>query len=123
MRKVVLAATAAASIAAGFPASGLAQTAPPPPRHDQINAHNITDQLNQSSARIDRYLTRGQISQTEAVEAHRQVNALLDAASARRDENGGQLTEAERFDMQAKIDDLNATLRSERAAHGAGPHN
>jgi hypothetical protein len=123
MRKVVLAAAAAASIAAWLPVSGLAQTAPPPSRHSPINAHNITDQLGQLSARIDRYLTRGQLSHVEAVEAHRQVNAMLDEASADREQNGGQLTEAERFNMQAKIDDLDAVIRRERAAHRGAPAN
>jgi len=118
MRKILLAAAVVAGIAAGIPALGSAQTAPPPPNPSPMNAHNITEQLNQVSARIDRYLARGQLSQTEAVEALRRVNALLDKASADREAHGGQLTEAERFRAQAKIDALNDDLRRERATHG-----
>ena len=123
MRRVFLAAAMAAGIAAGLPSVGWAQSTPPPSPHGPANAHNITAQLNQLSATIDRYLARGQLTQTEAVEAHRKVNALLDQASANREEGGGQLTEAERFGMQAKIDDLHDSIRQERAAHGAAPRN
>ena len=123
MKKAVLAAVAAANIAAWLPALGFAQTTTPPSPHSTINGHNIGSQLDQLGARIDRYLARGQISKAEAAEAHRELNALQDQASADREENGGQLPIAERFAMQGKIDDLNRDLRRERAARGGVPSN
>ncbi len=121
MQKAILAAATAAILIAGLPTLTLAQAAPPPSSHTTISGHNITDQLDQLSARIERYRARGQLSPAEADAARRAINALEGQAGANREDNGGQFTDAERFAMQSKIDDLNRDIRRERAAHGGTP--
>ncbi len=121
MQRAIMTALAAASLVAGLPTLTLAQAAPPPSVHSPISGHNITDQLDQLSARIERYRARGQLSPAEADAARRAINALEGQAGANREANGGQFSDAERFAMQSKIDDLNRELRRERAANGGAP--
>jgi hypothetical protein len=123
MKKAALAAVAAASLAAWLPSSGAAQTLSPSTQYGAIAESGITAQLSQLSARIDRYLAHGQLSQAEAVDAHRDVNAIEDQANAYREDNGGKLSDTERIEMQKDIDNLNADIRRERDAHGTAPAN
>jgi hypothetical protein len=111
-----------ASVVLALPTFGLARSEPPPPR-PAMAAHNITDQLATLNATIDHYVTQGRLSQAEAVVAHRQVNALEDQANAYRESNGGVLSEAERFTLQTKIDDLNAQIDRARSAPGGARSN
>jgi hypothetical protein len=124
MHKTLFAIAATASLAAALPATSLAQgrvqgLAPAP--YHAVNAHQITEQLDRLGARIDRYRGRRQLSAVEAVDAQRKLAAIQDQASASRVAGGGQLSEAQRFDMQGRVDQLDREIRRERAAHGTVP--
>ena len=114
-------ATAVASIVGSLPGLAAAQAALT--RSSQIPAaeYGINQQLDQLSARVDREVGRCQLSQTEAVDALRDVSSIQDAADADREENGGQLTVPNRLEIQARIDHLKAAIRQERTSGGTAP--
>jgi len=111
--KALLTAAAVASLAASFPGLTLAQAA----------QYGINQQLDQLSAKIDREVGRGQLSQTQAVDALREVSSIEDAADAEREEHGGELEVANRLDLQARIDRLKAHILQERTNGPVAPTN
>jgi len=121
--KTLLIAAAVASLVASLPglilAQGLAAGSPPIPAVEQP----INQQLDQLSARIDREVGGGQLSQTQAVDALREVSSIQDAADAEREEHGGQLGFADRLELQTRIDHLKSDLRHERTSGGTTPAN
>ena len=121
--KTLLIAAAVASLAAPLPGLALAQAAaaasPPIPAVEQP----INRQLDQLSARIDREVGGGRLTQTQAVDALREVSSIQDAADAEREEHGGQLGFADRLELQTRIDHLKADIRHERTNGGAAPVN
>jgi hypothetical protein len=118
MKMAILAALAAAG-AASLLVSANAQNAltitPHPNARDSLGA-----QLDQLSARIDRRLARGQISQHDADTTHREINDLQAQASEDRLQNGGRLKEADRFALQGQITQLKEEIDRDRTI-GASP--
>jgi hypothetical protein len=116
--KSLLIAAAVASLVASLPGLALAQAAS---SHIPASELGLNEQLDQLSARIDRDVGGGQLSQTQAVDAMREVSSIQDAADAEREEHGGQLGVADRLELQARIDHLKADLRHERTNGGMAP--
>jgi hypothetical protein len=119
MTKVFLAALAAAG-ATSLTLSVAAQTAPTA-THRPSARNGLTEQLDHLSARIDHHLARGQISQHDAVKAHREINDLQAEASDDRLQNGGQLREADRFGLQARITQLQEEVGRDRTTGASAP--
>ena len=111
--KLFLGAAAAAIIAASLPA--LAQAQDMPLSSADNPPAGIHEQLDHLAVRIDRGLSTGGLSQAEADRAHREINRIEDQASADRERDGGRLTDADRFDLQAQINHLAEAIRWERA--------
>jgi len=116
MKTVVLAVLAAAATAA-LPALAVAQPAPGPVQAPSAR-DSLTEQIDRLSATIDRRLARGRLTQLQADQAHRQINDLQAELSDDRLKNGGQLSEADRFGLQARISTLKAQIDRERATGG-----
>ena len=120
MNRLLLAAMGAATLALATPGLGFAQvpligsSAPAPPR-------GINAQLDGLNARIDREAAAGRLSPTQAIEAHRRVNAIQDVASTEREREGGKLSVGDRIDLQSQIDHLSDDLHFERTASGGTP--
>lgn len=119
MRKAILAALAAAG-AASVQVSAVAQNAPTVAHHPS-GRNGLNEQLDQLSARIDRRLARGQLSQQVADNAHREINDLQAEASDDRLQNGGQLKEADRFGLQARITQLKDEIDRDRTTGASAP--
>jgi hypothetical protein len=111
--KRFLGSAAAAIIAASLPALSHAQDIAPSPVDNP--PAGIHEQLDRLVTRIDRGLSAGHLSQADADRAHREVNRIEDLASVDRERDGGRLTDADRFDLQARIDHLAADVRLDRA--------
>jgi len=118
MNMVFLAALAAAG-AASVQAPASAQNAPTV-THSPSARNGLSEQLAQLSARIDRRLARGQMSQHDADKTHREINDLQAEASDDRLQNGGQLKEADRFSLQDRITQLKEEIDRDRTT-GAPP--
>jgi outer membrane murein-binding lipoprotein Lpp len=70
--------------------------------------NGLNEQLDRLSATIDRRVAHGRMSLQDAERARREVNNLQAETSDDRVKNGGQLTEADRFRLQARISQLKA---------------
>jgi hypothetical protein len=112
MKTAILAALAAAG-AASVQAPASAQNAPPV-THRPSARNGLSEQLTQLSARIDRRLARGQISRHDADKTHREINDLQSETSNDRLQNGGQLKEADRFNLQERITQLKEEIDRDR---------
>jgi hypothetical protein len=121
--KTLLTAMIAVSIVASFPGLALAQAAPAGSPQIPAAELGINEQLDRMSARIDREVGSGQLSQTEAVDALREVSSIEDAADADREEHGGQLPVADHLEFQTRIDHLKENIRHERTSGGTAPTN
>jgi len=119
MKKALLAALAVAG-AASVQVSASAQNAPTV-SHVPSARNGLSEQLDRLSARIDRRLARGQISQRNADKTHREINDLQAEASDDRLQNGGQLKVADRFGLQARITQLKEEIDRDRTT-GASAH-
>ncbi len=120
MKKALLAALAAAG-AASVQVSASAQTAPTVAHHPSAR-NGLNEQLDQLSARIDRRLARGQLSQRDADKTHREINDLQAEASDDRLQNGGKLKEADRFGLQERIIQLKEEIDRRTTGASAPPH-
>jgi hypothetical protein len=123
MHKALLIAAAVAGLALSAPA--LAQAPAPAlqlPNQPAVRP-GLTQQLDDLSARIDRDLAQGRISQADAIRDHREVNRIQDLAAADREANAGHLTEAEHFDLQAQIDQLGHEIHQQHTGADAGAAN
>jgi membrane-bound lytic murein transglycosylase B len=107
-------------LALGAAGPGLAQapllgaSPPAPPR-------GVNAQLDALNARIDREAAAARLTATQALEAHRRVNAIQDVANTDREREGGKLSVGERLDLQSQIDHLSDDLHFERMSDGGTP--
>jgi hypothetical protein len=81
-----------------------------------VGRDGLNGQLDAMAARIDRRLALGHLSSQQAVDAHRQINDLQSEITDDQSRNGGHLSEADRFDLQARIRALKAMI------DGTGSH-
>ncbi len=110
MNTIVLAALA---LATAFPPMAWAQaTQPPSPQPSARDGLN--EQLIAIGARIDSRLERGRLSPEIARKAHLEVNDLQADVYDLRLRDGGQLSEADRFALKARINRLEDLIESER---------
>jgi hypothetical protein len=121
MTNAALALVVAAAVAASLAAPALAQTPSPAVPSGSASRLGVNGQLDDLNRRIDRASALGRISQDQAVEDHRQVNSLQDEASADREQHGGKLIDAERFELQAKIDRLRQAVQQQRSENPSAP--
>jgi len=119
MEKALLAALVAVG-AASVQLSASAQNAPPV-THQPSARNGLSEQLDQLSARIDRRLARGQMSQHDADKTHREINDLQAEASSDRLQNGGQLKGADRFGLQDRITQLKEEIDRDRTTGASVP--
>lgn len=121
MMKLFLAAAAAISVGATFPSTALAQAELSGPSGGPTAPGGVREQLDQLSARVDRGLREGQLSQKAADEARRRINDIAAQASTDRERDGGKLTEADRFDITAQINRLGSEIHWQRTEATATP--
>ncbi|HEY2658511.1 MAG TPA: hypothetical protein VGI79_02235 [Caulobacteraceae bacterium] len=124
MRKLVLTVAAVVSVCGSAPTSSPAQ--PPaqggaPAAESHVPPNGVRDQLDQLSARIDRDLAQGRLSQKQAEQARRQVNDIAAQASTLRERHGGTLTVADHFAIHAQIERLDNQIHGERGDAAAPP--
>jgi hypothetical protein len=114
MNRAFLSAWAALSIAASLPGLGLAQGSRLDLSERPSALHRIIEQLDRLGGRIDREVAQGRLARPDADRARREINSIQDQMNADREEHGGRVTVADRFDLQARIDRLKENLRQER---------
>jgi hypothetical protein len=102
MKTVVLALIAAVACA-----SAAVGAQPNQPTIDHPSARNLLDeQLSEVSARIGHRLADGRLTQRQAHEAQLVINDIQSEAADKRLQDGGQLTEQDRFGLQERIRQL-----------------
>jgi hypothetical protein len=118
MKRIPLLALIGGTLAAG---DAIAQN--PPSAVQPPSARNgVNEQLDAISARIDRRLARGRLSRDDATAAHREVDDIQAEAGEDRLRDGGQLSEADRFAIEARIHRLEEQIEGERTpVPGAAP--
>ncbi len=129
MNRAILAAACAATVALALPglvwAQMGAQAGPQAGAPLSLDApaerHKIFGEIDQLNARIDRGLADGRLTPAQGVLAHRQVNAIQDQANTDRERGGGQLTVADRLDLQARLDHFSDDLHQQLSTGKAAP--
>ena len=114
MDRAFLSAWAALSIAASLPSLGLAQGSRLDLSAKPSALHRIIEQLDRLNSGIDREVAQGRLARPDADRAHREISGIQAQMTADREEHGGRVTVADRFDLQARINRLRENLRQER---------
>ncbi len=89
---------------------------------DRPSGRNGLDgQLSAISSKIERFASHGQMSQRNARLARREVNDLQAEVADDRLRNGGQLSEGDRFELQARIRALDDEVDHKLTVNPADP--
>ncbi len=110
MKTILLAATAAVGLMAGFSAPAMAQPYGPPgfdrPGDERPGGWDIARRVHWLQERINRGRDDGSLDRREFYRVNRQLNAVRGEDEAFRRHHGGRLDERVRVDLEARLDHI-----------------